>query len=1129
MPITVSLHHKTKYSYDRPVKLAPHVLRLRPAPHCRTPIRAYSLKIKPARHFLNWQQDPFGNYQARLVFPHETESLEVDVDLTAELVTINPFDFFVEESAEKIPFSYDERQLAELGPYLAISEGGPRLEELRAEIAADVARPGRRTIDVLVDVNRRVQQLLRYDTRMEPGVFPPEETLARGHGSCRDFSWLLVQLLRRLGFAARFVSGYSIQLKADMIPIEGPAGVREDVTDLHAWAEVLLPGAGWIGLDATSGLLCGEGHIPLACTAEPDRAAPITGGYSWTPRAEGDAIREAFSFEMRVLRSHEPPRVTKPYTAEQWSAIDALGRRIDGALSAGDVRLSMGGEPTFVSIDDPDGPEWNTAALGRNKARLADDLVWRLQRRFAPGGLVHYGQGKWYPGEPLPRWALTCYFRRDGVPLWRRPELVAHEGGLPPAADAPRALMQALARELGVDARFALPAHEDAFYYLWRERRLPVNVDPLDSKLDDPLLRARLARIFERGLNAVAGYVLPLAAEIGPEGERRFKTGRWFLRGERMELIPGDSPLGFRLPLDSLPWVVPEDRMTFHEPDPFAPRAPLHIPRYALAKIDPGTLEGSRAPRDGVDQAEPGRPRRDPLEGDAPKPGVSASGLLRTAICVEPREGMLHVFAPPVEEVDDWVDLVAAIERAASSVGTPVRIEGYPPPGDPRLGKFAVTPDPGVIEVNIHPAFSWGELAGNTEILYEEARQARLTTEKFMLDGRHAGTGGGNHVVLGGGVPADSPFLRRPDMLRSLVGYFVNHPSLSYLFSGMFVGPTSQAPRVDEARQESIDELEIAFAELDTAPPGSPSWLVDRVLRNLLVDITGNTHRTEMCIDKLFSPDSASGRQGLVELRSFEMPPHPRMSLTQQLLLRGLVATFWNEPYKRRLVRWGTALHDKFLLPHFLEQDLGEVLHDLRAGGFDFDPAWFGPHLDFRFPVLGALAAGGVALELRQAIEPWPVLGEEAAIGGTARYVDSSLERIEVKVRGFDDRFVVACNGHRVPLHPTGTAGEHVAGVRYRAWQPPNALHPRIGVHAPLTFDLVDEATGRALAGCTYHVSHPGGRSFDQLPRNALEAESRRAARFQAFGHTPGTIRQVTIPPRAEPPTGFPMTLDLRK
>ncbi len=1119
MAISVSLHHKTVYSYDRPVTLGPHVVRLRPAPHCRTPILSYSFKVRPGEHFLNWQQDPFGNYQARLVFPNQVRSLEVEVDLVASMTAINPFDFFIEESAMAYPFTYDADARAELAPYLQLAPAGERLAAFMAGIKADLALPKRRTLDVLIDVNRRVQQTLRYDIRMEPGVFAPEETLERGHGSCRDFAWLLVQVLRRLGIAARFVSGYSIQLVADVKALDGPSGVSQDVTDLHAWAEAYLPGAGWIGFDATSGLACAEGHIPLACTADPGNAAPITGGYSFEELFPGDKVKDSFTFDMKVARVREEPRVTKPYTEEAWAAIQRVGRQVDEVLVANDVRLSMGGEPTFVSIDDPDGDEWNTQALGPTKHKLSETLVHRLRGKFAEGGLIHHGQGKWYPGEPLPRWAMTCYYRKDGAPLWRRSELIAREDRPISATDndASRAFAHALARRLEVGEKHLQAAYEDLFYYLWRERRLPVNVDMLESRLDDEVERARLARVLEQGLSHVVGHLLPLepVSDWDDPTSVRWRSGPWPVRSERLFLIPGDSPMGYRLPLDSLPWTARENLRQYHEPDNFAPRRELQVPGQKLP----------RRPGEGDPGDEDEAPRERRLG-----PGDPA-GIVRTALCAEVRNGVLNVFLPPLPSTETFVDLVAAVEDTAAAIGVPVRIEGYPPRRDQRLGQFAVTPDPGVIEVNIQPAHSWDELVTNTEILYEEARQTRLGTEKFMVDGRHTGTGGGNHVVIGGPTPADSPILRRPDLLRSIVGYFVNHPALSYLFSGMFVGPTSQAPRIDEAREDSIDELEIAFRQIDERGQGqrTPPWLVDRIFRHLLVDVTGNTHRAELCIDKLFNPDSASGRLGLLELRSFEMPPHARMSMAQQLVLRGLVAAFWQRPYTERPARWGTALQDRFALPHFLWQDMGDVIGDLRAAGFPFEPSWFIPHYEFRFPILGEAATAGIDLQLRAAIEPWHVLGEEGGGSGQVRYVDSSLERLQLRVRGYSsDRYAVACNGYRVPLHPTGTSGEYVAGVRFRAWQPPSALHPRIGVHVPLVFDVVDLWNRRSVGGCTYHVSHPGGRAHDQRPRNALEAEGRRLARFFAMGHTPGA-QPAAYPAEAWSARGFPLTLDLRR
>jgi uncharacterized protein (DUF2126 family)/transglutaminase-like putative cysteine protease len=1116
MAIRVALNHQTVYRYDRPVTLLPHVVRLRPAPHCRTPILSYSLRVLPQPHFLNWQQDPYSNHLARLVFPKPIKELSVEVDLIADMTVINPFDFFIEESAGHYPFIYDSILAKELLPYAETEPASLRLESLIEEFrAADV-----RTVDYIVELNRRLHEKIRYLIRLEPGIQPCEQTLELGSGSCRDTGWLLVQLLRHLGLAARFVSGYLIQLKADVAALDGPSGTEVDFTDLHAWAEVYLPGAGWVGLDPTSGLLAGEGHIPLACAADPVTAAPLSGAYSWnqdSQSGEHDTCKSEFSYHMSVRRIHEDPRVTKPYTEEQWQSIDRLGHEIDEHLRAADVRLTMGGEPTFVSIDDMDGEEWNTAALGDTKRQLADDLLKRLRARFAPGALLHYGQGKLYPDEPLPRWALSCFWRTDGVPIWKDSRLLAdpdRDHGHT-ESDAGR-FITALAERLGVDPTCAQPTYEDALYYLWREQQLPLNLDPSQNNLDDPVERHRLAKVFERGLNQVVSYVLPLQAQADAS-RTRWKSDRWELRRGRLVLLPGDSSVGYRLPLGSLPWAAPEDLDPMVELDPFAPRAPLppRLPDRPRRQAKTARVASQRGPTsDDVSALREGWPV-----------GQSIRGVVRTALCAEPRDGTLHVFLPPQRQLEDFLDLIDAVEATALEFDLPVVLEGYRPPADHRLNHFSITPDPGVIEVNIHPSHSWDELVSNTTILYEEARQTRLGTEKFMLDGRHTGTGGGNHVVLGGPTPAESPILRRPDLLRSLITYWHNHPSLSYLFSGLFVGPHSQAPRLDEARNDSLYEMEIAFSQIPDRG-GAPPWLVDRVFRHLLVDMTGNTHRAEFCIDKLYNPDSSSGRLGLVELRAFEMPPHARMSLTQQHLIRGLVARFWENPVLDRLIPWGTELHDRFLLPHFLNLDFQEMIHDMRRAGYAFQSEWFAPHFEFRFPAIGGITLDGIGLELRQAIEPWHILGEETTSSGTARYVDSSVERLQVKVQGLTEgRQIVTCNGRRLPLYSTGTRGEFVAGVRYRAWQPPSCLHPTIPVNSPLVFDILDPWLKRSLGGCAYHVVHPGGRAYETFPVNANEAESRRHARFFPFGHTPGTME---VPPLERHPE-FPLTLDLRR
>ena len=1186
MSIHVALNHVTHYRYDRRVKLSPQVVRLRPAPHCRTRILSYSLRVEPADHFINWQQDPFANHLARLVFPQPTREFKVTVDLVAEMSVLNPFDFFLEPEAEHFPFAYSAENLRDLGPYLARSEATPRFKNFIASIARETLP----TIDFLVGLNQRLQREIAYLIRMEPGVQTPELTLTNGSGSCRDTGWLMVQTLRHLGLAARFVSGYLVQIKADVKALDGPSGTEVDFTDLHAWCEVFLPGAGWIGLDPTSGLLAGEGHIPVACTPEPSTAAPVSGIV--------EVSEVEFSHHMAVSRIYESPRVTLPYTDGQWQAIVELGDAVDVQLAQQDVRLTMGGEPTFVAIDDREAPEWNIDAMGPTKRGLATALVLKLRDKYGCGGFLHFGQGKWYPGEQLPRWALAIGWRSDGEPCWNDPSLFADERDLhrSTVADAERFILT-LTRRLGLDAAFVEPAYEDTFYHLWREHRLPVNVDPFDARLDDELERARLARVFSRGLDAVVGYVLPLKREWRVGGKRTpgssrpaWFTGSWLQRDGRLYLMPGDSPMGLRLPLDALPWAAAEDRPPTPEPDPYAEVAALPTAaalRSRQAAMGPG-FDGGAESMDsasggafvGTDPGPPAatahRPATAPLTEPSPSPekGESARGITRTALCIEVRDpqrangakaelaaekrhgikgGVLYVFMPPLQHLEDYLELLAAVEATAVETGLKLVLEGYPPPRDPRLKMLALTPDPGVIEVNIHPAQHWRELVDHTEFLYDAAHRTRLASEKFMVDGRHTGTGGGNHFVLGGASPADSPFLRRPDLLASLIAYWHNHPSLSYLFSGLFIGPTSQAPRFDEARSDQVYEVEIGLNELErqvglhaprgrqllTSPDGVawtnaagavPPWIVDRTLRNLLVDVTGNTHRSEFCIDKLYSPDGPTGRLGLLELRAFEMPPHARMSLVQQLLLRALLAWFWRQPYRghgsTRLTRWGTGLHDRFMLPSFVQMDFDDVMADLQQAGQAFDSAWFAPHFAFRFPLIGEVATLGIELVLRSALEPWHVMGEEGAPGGTVRYVDSSLERLEVKVSGLNDnRHVVTVNGRALPLQPTGRSGEFVCGVRYRAWQPTSALHPTIPVHAPLTIDIVDRWQRRSIGGCRYHVAHPGGRNYDDFPVNAFTAESRRLARFFRFGHTPGTI---DIEPAA-PSLEHPFTLDLRR
>ena len=1150
MSIRIAISHKTSYQYDRFVTLSPHVFRLRPAVHSRTPILAYSLKIFPEKHFINWQQDPFGNFLARVVFLEKTDRMSFDVEVVADMTVINPFDFFIEEYAETYPFKYDEQLKKELLPYLEIKESGPLLlkwvEKIKHHNKDNM-------VNFLVYVNQEFYSAINYTIRLEAGVQTCEETLGKALGSCRDSAWVLVQAFRHLGIAARFVSGYLVQLTADQKALDGPSGPEEDFTDLHAWAEVYIPGAGWVGLDATSGLLTGEGHIPLACTPDPVSAAPVT-GYS----DKCEVID--FQFSNTVSRIHEDPRVSKPYSEEEWAAALALGRMVDEDFQKGDVRLTMGGEPTFVSIDDMESAQWNVAADGAHKRYLAGDLILRLRDQFGPGGMLHYGQGKWYPGEPLPRWQLSLYWRKDGNNIWNNPKTIAEDKvdyGFK-QSDAEK-FVKRMANYLGINPNNTSPAYEDVFYFLWEEGNIPGNMDPLKYNLKDPLERKKLAELLVNGPNNPVGYVLPLMWNYW---DNKWLSCAWEFKRGHLFLIPGNSPIGLRLPLNSLYEITTSKREkpverspfedlpkleNFHEKvnkrlsEPISEKIPVQLWNPDAVEVAEKE-EKKKEVKYGVKQTSTQKESKE----EEYRPAFEVF-TIKKGVCIEVRDGMLHVFMPPMDYLEHYLDLLAAVEATAEDLDMPIRIEGYEPPRDYRLQKLMVTPDPGVLEINIHPANSWNELVHNYDVLFDQAKLSRLGAEKFMLDGRHTGTGGGNHITIGGITPSDSPLLRRPDLLRSLITYWQHHPGLSYLFSTSFIGPTSQAPRVDEGRPEVLYELEIAFEQI---PENRfvPFWLVDRIFRNLLVDITGNTHRAEFCIDKLYSPDSSSGRLGILEFRAFDMPPHKHMTLIQLLLIRTLIAKFWKEPYKHKLVRWGTELHDKFLLGHYVREDLKQVVEDLNRAGYPFQMSWLEPFFEFRFPFYGKIDVDSIRLELSMAIEPWNVLGEEMSSGGTSRFVDSSVEKVQLKVTGFtEERYAVMCNGVRVPLRSTSTKGEYVAGVKYKAWSPPSALHPTVGVDVPLVFDIVDLWNNRAIAGCTYYVSHPGGRAYDTFPVNSYEAEGRRISRFWNQGHTQQVFRarpyftglerflaQNEIPnyfdvPKSEIDKEHPNTLDLRK
>lgn len=1063
MSIDVALSHVTNYFYDRYVNLGPQTIRLRPAPHSKAHVLSYSLKVSPDKHFLNWQQDPFSNYQAVVNFPDKVKFLKIEVDLIAKINVFNPFDFFLEESAKSFPFDYSDQLKDDLVPYLVVSESAPQFIKFTQSVSPSLHED---LINCLVAINQAINNEIKYNVRMQPGVQTPAETLALKSGSCRDLAWLGCQTFRTLGLASRFCSGYLVQLKPDVKPMSGPEGPKQDFIDLHAWVEVYLPGAGWVGLDPSSGLFAGEGHIPLSCTPSPSSAAPISGLL--------EPCETEFEFDMNVKRLDEAPRSTKPYSKRQWEKIQAAGRKVDLMADSLGLELTMGGEPTFVSIAHQNLDEWQTKATGPHKEALGKNVLMALKEKFSQGGLIHHAQGKWYPGESLPRWAYACYWRKDGQNICGSNHIILnqekHSHHL--EKETAKTFLVELCKKLHLPEKYILPAYEDIPYYIWKKQFSNASkVTKEENEFNFSEKEIMDAVLTKQNLLPM-GYVVPLGFS---SKQHTWISCPWEFESRILFLIPGSSPIGLRLPINQLPSVPQADDELFQSRS-FADMSSALPTRESLLHRYSKNLS---------------------------HPYDYPNGFIKTALCAEIRDNILHVFIPPINLIEDYLALIAVIEETCTQLKIDVILEGYPPPHDIRIEYLKITPDPGVLEVNIQPASSWQALTNNIQIIYQEAKQHDLEAEKFMLDGKKVGTGGGNHIVLGASTPLDSPFLKRPDLLQSMITFWQNHPSLSYLFSSMFIGPTSQSPRIDEARHDSLYEMEIAFKQIASSE-NIPFWQIDRLFRNLLVDVTGNTHRSEFCIDKLYSPSGESGRLGLLELRAFEMPPHYQMCSLQYLLIKSLITIFWKTPYRSKLRRFGSKLHDKYMLPVYLQDDFKAVINFIYKSGINLEFDWFLPFIEFRFQKYGTVQIENLEIELRAALEPWPVMGEAVSSSGMSRAVDSSLERVQVTVKGMlSPDQLVCCNGHVLPLKKyKGDDEQHVCGVRFKAWALNNALHPNLPVHAPLIFDVYDYRHERSVGGFKYHVFHPGGRNYDTYPINENEAQGRRLSRFEKMSHS---------------------------
>ena len=1098
MSTRIALRHRIEQRFERRVNLSTHWLRLRPAPHAHG-IEAYSLKVNAEPHFLNWARDPYENQVARLDLPEPISLLGFDLELIADLEAVNPFDFLVEPYASRYPFEYPEQLRKELMPYLRLDQPGPRLT---AWIESLDRKPAY-IAEHIGQINRRVQQDLTATKEIPQGAVELEAVLGQGKGSPWELAWLLTLSLRGLGLAARFTSGYRVRLS--------PEENGTDEAALHAWSEVYLPGAGWIGLDPSLGLFAAEGYIPLASAPVPLNTQPIVGYREHCRETRSEALG---------LRRLQPRPANWPYEAGQWADIRATGELIDQALRAADIRLSVGTGLCFVAAWSGHAPEWSTTALGPSKRSMAEELLTRLWARLIPGGFIHVGQGEWYAGEPLPRWRLNGFARADGRPIWRNPDLLSRKRQ-PFAVNAEdaRSFTEALADRLGLDKSYVTAAYEDGLHELW-SRRVAFAQGPCAEDLRDPERRLALATRLSETSADPKGYVLPV--RWNPT-RNRWASGEWAFRRGGLFLTPGDSALGYRLPLDSLPAGdegLPEtdpERCQFDE-RPVLPDACGELSARFTRLCPPETA---------VEQADQAwQPAHPP----------------RTALCVEVREGQLHVFLPPLTHLEHYLELVATIEAVAAEFDAPLVLEGYEPPEDYRLLRLSVEPEAGILKLFLPEAGTFGHQLAWLRTAYEEAAQTGLRSERIMADGKRLAPGGRMDLALGGVTPADSPFLRRPDLLRSLISYWQRHPSLSYFFVGRAIGPGGPAPRPDEGRDDALYELSIALERMPVGEHPAP-WIADRLLRHLLVDPAGDIRQAEIRIDALYPPESSSLRLGRVTLRAFESPPDVQMAALQSLLVMGLLGYFARMPQRVELVNWGPDLHDRFMLPHVLWDDLGTVIGELNEAGYPFQLEWFRPLLELQFPLRGRVQLGDITFELRAAHEPWPLLAEEVTAAGKARFVDSANQRLEVRCLGLiPDRHVLACNGHRVSQRAIGVQGEYVAGVRYKAANPRSTLHPTKPPIDALVFDLIDTWTGRVLGGCTYVPPHPaiwgpaGAPAVLPEIREELREESRRIAPvilppWSSGGEflPNGSGATYLTPPPEEIDLRYPFLLDLSR